>query len=299
VRFHSIDGSALAGVLTLPDGLEGPAPAVLLCQGLSGVKHLVLPQVAAALADDFGLASLRFDYRGCGESRGTPGWVDPRARADDALYALAWLASEDGVDDQRVGVYGHSYGGPIAIVTAARDQRVRALVSVSGPGDGESMLRAIRTSWEWTAFGRRRLEERVALARTGTAAEVSVDQLFPFSPAFEASYAAITATAGGTSAMAHHSGGGLPRYFFASADAMADFHPADYARRLHDRALLVVHGTEDDTAPLEDALELFDAAPGEKRLLRFAGLAHNDLDEGVGLQRAVAAAGTWLAEHLT
>ena len=72
--FDGPRGARLAGVLRLPDEQPepgSPAPAVLLCQGLSGVKHLVLPEVARALAAR-GFASLRFDYAGYGDSEGEP-----------------------------------------------------------------------------------------------------------------------------------------------------------------------------------------------------------------------------------
>ena len=45
------EGVKLAGVLNLPESAStSSALAMLLCQGLSGVKHLVLPEIAAGLA---------------------------------------------------------------------------------------------------------------------------------------------------------------------------------------------------------------------------------------------------------
>lgn len=84
------------------------------------MRTLVLPEVARRLAD-VGVASLRFDYSGFGDSQGERGWIDPGARADDARFALEALIAQPHVDAVRLGVYGHSLGGPVALATAAAD----------------------------------------------------------------------------------------------------------------------------------------------------------------------------------
>jgi len=299
VTFHSLRGHRLSGVLRLPAGAgpDTPAAAVVLCQGLSGVKHLVLPEVADHLAHHHGLASLRFDYTGCGQSEGEPGWIDPRARVDDALYALAVLATHDAVDDTRLGAYGHSYGGPVAIALAARDHRVRALASVSGPGDGEDMLRAVRASWDWVAFRNQVEAARTERAVHGAEPRVEVGDIFPFSPAFLAAYQALTAS-GGTSAMATGDQDDH-RFVLASVDAMVDFRPSDAARHLAGCATLLVNGTDDDTAAIETVEPVYANLPGPKRWCRLRGLAHNDLDADPGLGRALAEVGAWFDAHLT
>lgn len=298
-RFHTIRGVELACVLRVPDGAspDDPVAAVLLCQGLSGVKHLVLPEVAERLDREHGLATLRFDYAGFGESAGARGWIDPRARVDDALYATAWLAQQPVVDAARLGVYGHSYGGPVAISVAARDRRLRAAVAVSGPGNGTDMLRAVRASWDWVAFRDELEAHRAQVATTGVSREVDVGEIFPFSPAFLAAYEKLKAQ-GGTSAMQQASTHDTNRFFLSSVDAMLDFHPEDAARHLGGCATLLVNGTADDTAPVETVDEVYANLPGPKRWMRLPGLAHNDLDAGPGLAKAVAAAGDWFTEHL-
>lgn len=300
VTFHTRGGTALAGVLCLPDGASAaaPVPGVVLCQGLSGVKHLVLPEVAATLADGHGLASVRFDYAGYGESEGERGWVDPRARTDDVLHAVAWLADHEAVDAGRLGAYGHSYGGPVAIVAASRDPRIRAVASVSGPGDGDAMLRSVRASWDWVAFRHRLAEERARIARGEPPTAVEVTELLPFSPAFLAAYTKLKGTQGGSSAMDAETADGVTRFWLASAEAMADLRPSDAARRLGATALLLVHGEDDDTAVIETVAPVHANATGPTRWVRLPGLAHNDLDAGPGLQRAIAESGAWFTQHL-
>lgn len=299
VSFHTSRGARLVGVLQLPDGVcpSAPGPGVVLCQGLSGVKHLVLPEVAACLGAH-GLASLRFDYSGYGESEGERGWIDPRARVDDALHAFAWLAAHDAVDADRIGIYGHSYGGPVAICLAARERRAGAVVSVSGPGSGAAMLSSVRATWDWISFKHRVQMERAQVAKSGRATLVDLAEIFPFSPAFRAAYDRLKAEQGGTSAKAAGDDIGVNRFWLPSIDAMLDFHPEDAARHLRQCPLLLVHGEDDDVALIETAEATYANAPGPKRweILRRTG--HNDLDSGPGLARAVDLAAAWFSEHL-
>jgi pimeloyl-ACP methyl ester carboxylesterase len=298
INFHNPRGVPLSGVLQRadPDSAAG-APAVLLCQGLSGVKHLVLPEIAQGLAER-GITSLRFDYAGFGASEGERGWIDPSARVDDAFSALAWLAAYETVDDTRLGVYGHSYGGPVAISVAARDPRVRAVVSVSGPGDGVAMMRAPRAAWDWVTFRKRVEAERAHVATGGAPTEVPVTDLLPLSPAFLAAYEKLKASQGGSSAEQAGSGLGVSTFFLGSADAMLDLDVVGAARRIGGRPLLLVHGAEDDTAPIETVEPVYAAAPGPKRWIVVPEAAHNDLDAGPGLGRAVDAAAAWFSEYL-
>lgn len=289
--FFNRHGQRLAAVLALPDG-AGPHPGVLLCQGLSGVKHLVLPEVAAGLTAA-GIASLRFDYAGCGQSDGDPGWIDPAARVEDARFGFAFLAAQDDIDIRRMGIYGHSYGGPVAITVAAAERRARAVVSVSGPGDGATMLRALRPSWDQAELTRRVEEERGRIATTGVTTDVDVTEILPFSPAFLAAYERLKAE-GGSSAMP----AAPPRYRLASIDLMTDLHPQDAARRLGACALLMVHGAEDDVAPPGTVESVYAAAPGPKRWVTIPGAGHNDLDAGPGLERAIDLAVAWFGDRL-
>jgi uncharacterized protein len=298
VSFFNRDGVKLAGVLNLPQGAHAaPGPAVLLCQGLSGVKHLVLPEVAAGLAAK-GFASLRFDYTGYGGSGGERGWIDPPARVDDALYAFAWLRSQQAVDSARVGVYGHSYGGPVGIILGSREPKVRAVVSVSGPGEGAWMLSSIRTSWDWTAFKQRIEQERVTVATTGESTLVDISELLPFSPAFFAANEKLNLGAGDRAKDTSAKDTGKPTFRLASADAMLDFHPEDAARRLGNCPLLLVHGENDSAAVIEAVAPIYANAPGPKKMIVMPGADHGDLDAGPGLAQAIRFAAGWFAEHL-
>jgi dipeptidyl aminopeptidase/acylaminoacyl peptidase len=96
------DGLTIAAVLTLPQAAqpESGFPAVVLAQGLSGVKNVIMPDVARALAEA-GIATLAFDYRGCGESEGDPQRLFPLERVTDICNAAAFLRSQPLIDASR------------------------------------------------------------------------------------------------------------------------------------------------------------------------------------------------------
>ena len=73
IHFYS-EGHKLVGDLYLPDGLKpGEQRAgIVLCHGYTGVKDLYLPDNARVL-NEAGYVVLTFDYKGWGESEGTPG----------------------------------------------------------------------------------------------------------------------------------------------------------------------------------------------------------------------------------
>lgn len=297
VRFHAARGGRLSGVVSLPGEARTRSPAVVLCQGLSGVHHLVLPEVARWLADA-GVASLRFDYTGYGESDGERGWIDPRARVDDAMSALAWLAQHPSVDPGRLGAYGHSYGGPVAVTLAARDRRVRAVVSVSGPVSGSALLGDLRGPEETAELLRRVEQERTEASVSGRRQLVGLEEILPFSPAFKARYDELKA-GGGTSARQSGDAVGTSQFWLATVDAMLDFHPEESARRLGPCAVLIVHGEDDDLVPASAVEPLYRALPGPKRLVLVPRAGHNDLDVGPGLEHAGKLAAGWFTDHLS
>ncbi|MGW4793803.1 CocE/NonD family hydrolase [Nonomuraea sp. NPDC004297] len=112
-----------------PDG--GQAPAVLLAHGFGGSKQSVRDQ-AVRLAQQ-GYAVLTWSARGFGRSTGQIALNSPDYEVKDVKQLIDWLAKRpevrlDAPGDPRVGIAGGSYGGAIALLTAAFDQRVDAIV---------------------------------------------------------------------------------------------------------------------------------------------------------------------------
>jgi dienelactone hydrolase len=129
----------LAGTLTLPPG-AGPFPAVVLVAG-SGPNTRNEPifdhQIFQVLADHLtrhGIAVLRYDKRGVGASTGDYAKATTMDFADDAQAAVAYLAGRPEIDPRHIGLIGHSEGGLIVPIVAARDPGVAFIVMMAGPG---------------------------------------------------------------------------------------------------------------------------------------------------------------------
>jgi pimeloyl-ACP methyl ester carboxylesterase len=186
----------------------------------------------------------------------------------------------------------------VTIALAAREPRIRAVVSVSGPGNGVDLLRSLRPSWEWIAFKRRVREARERRASTGEGTIVAIDEIFPFSPEFRARYEQLKRSQGGSSAIAAGDELGTSRFYLETVDAIFDFRPEDDVRRLRDSPLLLVHGEDDDVVPVETVEPVYANAPQTKRWRVLPGLGHNDLDSGPGLSAAVEQAANWFSHYL-
>ena len=135
-------GVKLRGVLQMPEG-KGPHPLLVMAGGWCYVKEIVMPTYAAALAEA-GCASLRFDYRGLGESDGEPRQhLDPWAQIEDYRNALSYAAGLPGVDADRLGVWGISYSGGHAMILAAIDPRVKCAVGNIPVIEGYQTMRLV------------------------------------------------------------------------------------------------------------------------------------------------------------
>ncbi|MEN3534261.1 alpha/beta fold hydrolase [Microbispora sp. ZYX-F-249] len=114
-----------------PPASGGRAPAVLLAHGFGGSKESVREQ-AGRLAGQ-GYAVLTWSARGFGRSTGQIALNSPDYEVKDVRGLIDWLAGRpevrlDGPGDPRVGIAGGSYGGAIALMTAAYDSRIDAIV---------------------------------------------------------------------------------------------------------------------------------------------------------------------------
>lgn len=139
-------GVKLAATLTIPPG-PGPFPAVLLITGsgpqdrdesLMGHKPFLV--LADALTRK-NICVLRADDRGTGSSTGDFGAATTVDFAADAEAGLAFLKQRPEADPSRLGLIGHSEGGIIAPMIAARNPDVAFIVLMAAPGvPGDEIL---------------------------------------------------------------------------------------------------------------------------------------------------------------
>lgn len=136
----------LAATFTVPRG-KGPFPAVLLITG-SGPQdrdESIMGHKPFLVLSDYltrkGIAVLRADDRGVGESTGKFSGATTADFATDAEAGVAYLKTRPEVDPHKIGLVGHSEGGIIAPMVAARDPDVAFIVMMAGSGvPGDQIL---------------------------------------------------------------------------------------------------------------------------------------------------------------
>ena len=113
---------------------HGRVPAILLAHGFGETKDAVRPE-AEQLARA-GFAVLTWSARGFGRSTGQVALDAPGYEVSDVEQLVTWLARQprvmlDAPGDPRVGITGASYGGALALLAAAYDHRIDAIVPQS------------------------------------------------------------------------------------------------------------------------------------------------------------------------
>jgi alpha-beta hydrolase superfamily lysophospholipase len=129
VSFNS-QGQRVAGILHLPE--EKNPPCVIASHGLLSSKESEKYVAMGETLSKKGIAMLRFDFRGCGESEGK--WEDDTVsrRIADLRSAIDFVRSYSGLGN-RVGLLGSSLGGYITLVMAAVEKGIRSVVIWSTP----------------------------------------------------------------------------------------------------------------------------------------------------------------------
>ncbi|HEX4986415.1 MAG TPA: alpha/beta fold hydrolase [Burkholderiales bacterium] len=148
------DGTRMYAEIYYPAGASVPLPAIVMSHGWGGTAAMLRPQAKAFAAAGYFVVA--FDYRGwglsearvmqaapaasekspdgrfAGEMKEIREVVDPLDQAIDIQNAIHWAMGEPAVDKSRVGLWGTSFSGGLVVYVAARDPRVRALVSQVG-----------------------------------------------------------------------------------------------------------------------------------------------------------------------
>ena len=130
------DGERCAAWLYRPASGAAAAPCVVMAHGWSGLREQRLDAYAARFAA-VGLAALVFDYRHFGASEGRPRHLlDIRRQLADWRAAVACARGLDGVDPERIALWGTSFSGGHVVTVAADDPRVAAVVAQVPYADG-------------------------------------------------------------------------------------------------------------------------------------------------------------------
>lgn len=133
------DKTALAGSLTVPDG-DGPFPAVVLLSDLGGqdrdatVGNYRLFGGLANYLSRYGIAVLRLDDRGVGQSGGSTATTTTADRVQDAQAGLAYLRTLSSIDPAHIGLIGHGEGGNVALLAAGQPLAPNFVVTLAASG---------------------------------------------------------------------------------------------------------------------------------------------------------------------
>ncbi len=154
-----IPGIKLAGSLTLPEG-DGPFPAVVLISGM-GPKDRDASMCGhkpfGVLADHLtkhGIAVLRFDKRGVGQSTGTYDMsLTSKDFAEDVLVGVNFLRKHKAIDAKKIGLIGSSEGGMIAPMVATESKDIAFIVLMAGVIETNTRLAVKQAAAQMRADG--------------------------------------------------------------------------------------------------------------------------------------------------
>jgi dipeptidyl aminopeptidase/acylaminoacyl peptidase len=292
VSFFS-EGLKIAAYLYPPKGREAgdpPGPGIISLHGYSGMKDVYGLDVPRRLADE-GYFVLAPDHRGFGVSEGARGRQRPLEQAQDTYDAISYMEGVEGVDPERIGIYGTSFGGANAVWVAAFDERVKVVVTSVGVFEGERWMRSVRRPHEWEAFRAQVMEAARKRAVTGEKTEVPLTEIMLCDPHTESVI------------REHHKKDGryVSDYDLESAEACWRYKPEWVAGRIAPRPVMVIYSENDMLVPVDQQLACYEALGEPKKLVKLPGAQHYesyyfvrpDLHE-IGMKEAVE----WFKTHL-
>jgi pimeloyl-ACP methyl ester carboxylesterase len=255
VYFQS-DGLKLAGIVETPGDLKPGEhrPAFIVLHGFGGNKDGHGQVVVAKQFTQWGYATLRIDFRGCGESEGERGRIICLDQVADTRNALTYLGTRPEVDPERIALVGSSFGAAVAVFTGGADRRVAAVISCGGWGDGERKFRGQHPTPEaWAKFTNMLEEGKRHRERTGKSLMVPRYDIVPIPEKLR-------------NRMSH---GSIMEFPAETAQSMNDFRADDQVGNISPRPLLLLHSANDSVTPTYESIEMFRRArqPAELHLL--------------------------------
>ena len=139
-------GLIFEGVVAVPDKVDPPVPGVVIChphplRGGSMDNNVVLA-VSFALADA-GVASIRFNFRGVGNSQGRH--TEGELEHEEAMAAIKFLRDWEGIDGSNIGLAGYSFGTGVIMGSIDLQEQGSAFALIS-PSYERLKLTHLKTS---------------------------------------------------------------------------------------------------------------------------------------------------------
>jgi uncharacterized protein len=254
-------GLKLSGNVRVPDGVKAgeKRAAFLVLHGFGSNKDSSNVLAPTKVLTQLGSFPLRFSMRGCGDSEGEFGRVICLEQVEDTRNALTFLSGHPAVDPKHIAVVGSSFGGAVAIYTGGVDERVAAVISNGGWGDGERKFRGQHKSpQEWERFTKMLAEGRAHRERTGKSLMVPRYDIVPIPPHLRNNLAKNS----------------IEMFPAETAQSMFDFCADDVVGKIAPRPLLLIHAANDSVTPTEQSIELFKRANQPAELHLFSEVDH-------------------------
>ena len=288
VEFYS-EGFKLRGDVYTPDDLSPgeQRAAVLLCHGYTGVKDLYLPDNAESL-NRAGYVAMTFDYKGWGDSEGTRNRLAPYSRVMDVQAAMTFLGCQPEVDQERIGLYGTSYGGATVSWVGAVDQRAKCIVSVVGVGNGARWMSRVRRVDEWFDLLERSAEDRVKRATTGRLEYVDRSEILL--PDRQSAELAAAARRNNPAAV-----GTIPIEY---VDDTLGFNPEWIVDKISPRPILFITSDNDRLVLPEESEQLYAHAKEPKKLVVLRGYGHYEVYAEPAFSEVMSETLAWFGEWL-
>jgi pimeloyl-ACP methyl ester carboxylesterase len=211
------------------------------------------------------------------------------------MNAVTFMQQRSEVDPEKIGLFGVSFGGATVTYTGAIDQRVKCIVEVAGPGDGERLARSKRPTWEWLKFMDELKEDRIRRVLTGQSKRVPYQVMCPQGPEIRARQETMYAPE------QRYEGQYPEGYPLESADESLTFKPESVVHLISPRAILFIHTERDTMVPVEEARIMYAKAGEPKKIFTIPGVDHKEVYEeinpdvfGIVMQETVK----WFNEHL-
>ena len=286
----------LLATIGYPDHGKGPFPAVVILHGHARHRNDGLDAYAKYL-NDRGFATLRFDFRGCGETMYERYNIICHAHCpEDAFNAVSFMMTQENVDPNRIGITGISMGGCTTIYAAGTDARVKCAVSLAALADIGENLKAHLDA----RFGEDRYRsllkmvdadryERVKTGHSGWVFSSSVG-------AFTEDEAYATAAANTNDRIW---GMANSNYMtLASVESLLKYRPIEKCAGIK-IPMLILHGEMDELVYRKQAYELFEAIPDDtiKKVQIMEGIDHN-MPIHPRRDEVFEAAAAWFEEYL-
>lgn len=131
ISFQTTDGTTLRGWFFTPsNNASTKLPCLVMSHGWSALKEMDLDTFASHFTSHLPIACLVYDNRCFGASDGAPRHeIDYALQRGDFSDAITYAQSLEGVDAERIGIWGSSYSGGHVLWVGAVDRRVKAVLS--------------------------------------------------------------------------------------------------------------------------------------------------------------------------